>query len=169
MANHIENFYNPSRRHSPIGYLTPNEHEPVRANPNDWPGRTVQGPALAGRGAASGPLPSLLPFGPSEPATASYSTCCSVSSGVRLNAPTASLKPPFGPSGRADSPGQSRVKPKTRSSASSGTWGAGSRRLAAGVAQISPESKEICHPAKIVRTRKIASRRCRSSGSRRRP
>ena len=27
IADYIENFYNPSRRHSSLGYLTPNEFE----------------------------------------------------------------------------------------------------------------------------------------------
>jgi putative transposase len=31
MADYIDNFYNPSRRHSSIGYLTPNEHEALHS------------------------------------------------------------------------------------------------------------------------------------------
>jgi transposase InsO family protein len=27
MADWIDNFYNPARRHSPLAYLTPNEYE----------------------------------------------------------------------------------------------------------------------------------------------
>jgi putative transposase len=34
MAEYIENFYNPARRHSSLGYLTPNEFEDVHANPS---------------------------------------------------------------------------------------------------------------------------------------
>ena len=31
MADYIENFYNPVRRHSPLGYLTPNEFEALHS------------------------------------------------------------------------------------------------------------------------------------------
>ena len=33
IADYIENFYNPSRRHSPIGYFTPNEFEDLHSAP----------------------------------------------------------------------------------------------------------------------------------------
>jgi putative transposase len=33
IADYIENFYNPSRRHSSIGYLTPNEFEDLHSTP----------------------------------------------------------------------------------------------------------------------------------------
>jgi len=31
IADYIENFYNPARRHSSLGYLTPNEFEDLRS------------------------------------------------------------------------------------------------------------------------------------------
>jgi len=34
MAEYIEDFYNPARRHSSLGYLTPNEFEDVHSNPS---------------------------------------------------------------------------------------------------------------------------------------
>jgi transposase InsO family protein len=33
IADYIENFYNPSRRHSSLGYLTPNEFEGLHSTP----------------------------------------------------------------------------------------------------------------------------------------
>ena len=34
MAEYIEDFYNPIRRHSSLGYLTPNEFEATHSNPS---------------------------------------------------------------------------------------------------------------------------------------
>ena len=34
IAEYIDHFYNPARRHSSLGYLTPNEFEDIHSNPN---------------------------------------------------------------------------------------------------------------------------------------
>jgi putative transposase len=34
IADYIENFYNPTRRHSSLGYLSPNEYEVLHSSPN---------------------------------------------------------------------------------------------------------------------------------------
>ncbi len=35
MADYIENFYNPTRRHSSLDYLTPDEFEALRSTDNE--------------------------------------------------------------------------------------------------------------------------------------